>query len=1195
METSEEALLLNTCHVQKSLVIMNRSHMFLHSIALGFLFYYRVCFLLQYSETNKGSHLLPWLLVFVSEIILSFIWILDQAYRWNPVTRSFFPERLPHDDKLPHVDVFICTADPIKEPTLDVMNTLLSAMALDYPAQKLHVYISDDCGSPLTLHGVREAWKFASWWLPFCTRYRIKNRCPKAYFSALENHDVHSDFARSSVYVADKQKTKEMYETFKENIRTFRKDRVLYGDNPVGDHYSIIEVIQENINDDEVDNAKMPLLVYVSREKKPSQPHHFKAGALNVLLRVSAVMSNSPYILVLDCDMFCNDPSSARYAMCFHLDPKISSSLAFVQFPQKFHNISKNDIYDSQHRSLFTLQWPGLDGLKGPVMSGIDMQKLKEYFGSSNDFIKSLAQNYTSYLASDRNALQDESHLLASCEYEIGTKWGQEVGFLYDSVVEDYLTGFILHCNGWTSVFCDPTRPQFLEPMLCMAHIFPSSLLASLVSCYHPSALSTEWNTLVPKVYEMWDSMIEKVKATIYRHEGKEASEVSNFFEVVHKILNLRWSKSCTPLHCLAHSLNPRYYSAAWLSEAPNRLPPHQDEEVCRERNKCLKRYFPTAEERRKIFLEFSKFSSCAGDFASFDSIEDRWNLPPKEWWVMHGSHTPLLQKLALKLLIQPCSSSCCERNWSTYSFIHSLKRNKMDPKRAEDLVYVHSNLRLLSRKDDTYAKGETKLWDISGDMHAPLDDGAGFLELAEMSLDEPELEAMLFLDDGNGGDETETVNFLLAVFIITVNYPITEGLIIRKDKGRISLLPQPLKRCRRRETQFVRFCCFSMEEDANSEGKPIRCKAAVARRAGEALVIEEVIVAPPMSREVRIRVICTSLCHSDLTFWNLQHPPGIFPRILGHEAIGVVESVGKDITEVTKGDVVIPVFLPDCGECVDCKSTKSNQCTNIPFKVSPCMPRDGTTRFTDQNGEIIYHFLCISSFSEYTVIDIANLVKIDPEIPPNRACLLSCGVSTGVGAAWRTAGVESGSTVAIFGLGSIGLAVAEGARLCGATRIIGVDVNPEKFKIGKKFGVTDFVHAGECENKPVSQVIIEMTGGGADYCFECVGKTSLVQEAFASCRKGWGKTIVLGVDQPGAMLSLSSYDVLHQGKTLMGSLFGGLKPKCHVPILLKRYMDKELQLDEFVTHEVEFKDINKAFDLLSNGQCLRCVIWMDK
>lgn len=389
----------------------------------------------------------------------------------------------------------------------------------------------------------------------------------------------------------------------------------------------------------------------------------------------------------------------------------------------------------------------------------------------------------------------------------------------------------------------------------------------------------------------------------------------------------------------------------------------------------------------------------------------------------------------------------------------------------------------------------------------------------------------------------------------------------------------------------------FAMAEKLSTEtaGKPIRCRAAVSRKAGEPLVIEEIIVAPPKTHEVRIRVICTSLCYSDITFWRMKDPPGYSPRILGHEAVGVVESVGENVDELTEGDVVIPTFIADCGDCVDCKSTKSNLCSKFPFEVSPWMPRDGTSRFTDINGELLYHFLSVSSFSEYTVIDIAHVIKIDPKVPPNRACLLSCGVSTGVGAAWRTANVEPGSTVAIFGLGAIGLAVGEGARLCGATRIIGVDTNPNKYETGKKFGVTDFVNPEKCGDKRVSQVINEMTGGGADYCFECVGMASLVHEAYACCRKGWGKTIMLGVDQPGSTLSFTSFEVLHCGKSIMGSLFGGLKPKSDIPVLLKRYMDKELLLDKFVTHEVKFEDINKAFDLLIEGKSLRCVIWMDK
>ncbi|GFZ10503.1 zinc-binding alcohol dehydrogenase family protein [Actinidia rufa] len=274
-----------------------------------------------------------------------------------------------------------------------------------------------------------------------------------------------------------------------------------------------------------------------------------------------------------------------------------------------------------------------------------------------------------------------------------------------------------------------------------------------------------------------------------------------------------------------------------------------------------------------------------------------------------------------------------------------------------------------------------------------------------------------------------------------------------------------------------------SGKESTKTAGKPIRCRAAIGREAGEPLVIEEVMVAPPEAHEVRIRILCTSLCHSDITFWKMKGPLGYFPRIFGHEAIGVVESIGENVDELTEGDMVIPSFMADCGEWV--------------------------------------------------------------------------------GAAWRTADVEAGSTVAIFGLGAIGLAVAEGARLRGASRIIGVDVNPDKFEIGKTFGLTDFVNPASCKDKTLSE--------------------------------GWGKTVVLGVDKPGAQLSLNSFEVLHSGKILTGSLFGGLKAKSDIPILVKRYMDKELQLDEFVTHEVSFEDINIAFDLLHEGQCLRCVIWMNK
>ncbi|KAG8378042.1 hypothetical protein BUALT_Bualt08G0097000 [Buddleja alternifolia] len=384
-------------------------------------------------------------------------------------------------------------------------------------------------------------------------------------------------------------------------------------------------------------------------------------------------------------------------------------------------------------------------------------------------------------------------------------------------------------------------------------------------------------------------------------------------------------------------------------------------------------------------------------------------------------------------------------------------------------------------------------------------------------------------------------------------------------------------------------------QESNKTAGNPIRCRAAVARKAGEPLVIEEVIVAPPRAHEVRIKIICTSLCYSDITLWK-RNDPGFFPIILGHEAVGVVESVGTSVDEVTEGDIVIPQYLAECKKCSVCTSNKSNLCMKFPFEISTWTHRDKTSRFTDLEGKTLHHFLYISAFSEYTVVDITHLTKLDVSIPPNRACLLSCGVSTGVGAAWRAANVEASSTVAIFGLGVIGLAVAEGARLRGAKKIIGVDVNPEKFEIGKTFGITDFVDSRNCQDKSISEVINEMTDGGADYCFECVGLTNLMHEAFSCCRKGWGKTIVLGVEKSDQELSLNSLVILHTGKTLMGSLFGGLKPKTDIPILAESYIQKmqELQLDKFVTHEMKLEDVNKAFDLLLEGKCLRCVIWMD-
>ncbi|KAK0608521.1 hypothetical protein LWI29_031895 [Acer saccharum] len=471
----EYSLPLHSSQVHKLSIIINRSHVFLHCIAIAFLIYYRLSFLFQQSKTS----LLPWLLVFASELLLSFIWFLGIAYRWRPISRTVFPERLPEDDKLPAIDVLICTADPYKEPTMEVMNTVLSAMELGYPPEKLNVYLSDDGGSSITLLGMRAVSKFARWWLPFCKRHAIKTICPDAYFSCPEEDYGDLEF------LAEKQKIQEKYELFREEIIQARAEGGNV-DKPTSnykDHDSVVEVIQENDNDANGDNIyKMPRLVYVSREKRPSHPHHFKAGALNVLLRVSGVMSNSPYILVLDCDMYCNDPTSAKQAMCFHLDPNISSSLAFVQFPQRFRNISQSDIYDSSIRSIFWISWYGLDGLRGPVLSGtnfymkrkalynysihkgVDLTELKNYFGTSNELLKSLRVDYRRSIdgIDSSSTLLQEAKVLASCAYENNSKWGEEASFRYHSLVEDYFTGFKLHCQGWKSVYITPTRPQFL-------------------------------------------------------------------------------------------------------------------------------------------------------------------------------------------------------------------------------------------------------------------------------------------------------------------------------------------------------------------------------------------------------------------------------------------------------------------------------------------------------------------------------------------------------------------------------------------------------------------------------------------------------------------------------------------------------------------------------------------------------------
>ncbi|PSR92899.1 Cellulose synthase-like protein [Actinidia chinensis var. chinensis] len=366
-------------------------------------------------------------------------------------------------------------ADPKKEPILDIMNTVVSAMALDYPPEKLAVYLSDDSGTSATLCAIKEVCSLARCWLPFCRKYGIKTRCPEAYFSRIGDDER---VLRSDEFRAEEDEMKSKYKLFKQNVEKAN------GSDVVNDRPPHVEVIHDNRKDgmNNSDVAKMPLLVYVSREKRPSHPHRFKAGALNALLRISGIMSNGPYLLVLDCDMYCNDPTSARQSMCFHLDPKVSPSLAFVQYPQMFYNLSKNDIYDNQSRSTYMLKWQGMDGIGGPFFTGTGyylkrkalyetpnhedafLREPEKNFGFSSKFISSLKginqKNTNKEYISD--AIVDEARNLATCTFEKGTEWGEEVGYSYSSLLESTSTGYLLHCRGWRSVYLYPNRPCFL-------------------------------------------------------------------------------------------------------------------------------------------------------------------------------------------------------------------------------------------------------------------------------------------------------------------------------------------------------------------------------------------------------------------------------------------------------------------------------------------------------------------------------------------------------------------------------------------------------------------------------------------------------------------------------------------------------------------------------------------------------------
>ncbi|KAL9449653.1 hypothetical protein AB3S75_011553 [Citrus x aurantiifolia] len=378
----------------------------------------------------------------------------------------------------------------------------------------------------------------------------------------------------------------------------------------------------------------------------------------------------------------------------------------------------------------------------------------------------------------------------------------------------------------------------------------------------------------------------------------------------------------------------------------------------------------------------------------------------------------------------------------------------------------------------------------------------------------------------------------------------------------------------------------------SGTAGQVIRCKAAVAWEAGKPLVIEEVEVAPPQKNEVRLKILFTSLCHTDVYFWEAKGQTPLFPRIFGHEAGGIVESVGEGVTDLQPGDHVLPVFTGECKECPHCHSEESNMCDLLRINTDRgVMINDGQSRFSIK-GKPIYHFVGTSTFSEYTVTHVGCVAKINPAAPLDKVCVLSCGISTGFGATVNVAKPKKGQTVAIFGLGAVGLAAAEGARVSGASRIIGVDLNPSRFSEAKKFGVTEFVNPKDYD-KPVQQVIAEMTNGGVDRSVECTGSVHAMISAFECVHDGWGVAVLVGVPNKDDAFKTHPMNLLNE-RTLKGTFFGNYKPRSDLPSVVEKYMNKEMELEKFITHAVPFSEINKAFDLMLSGESIRCIIRMD-
>ncbi len=368
-----------------------------------------------------------------------------------------------------------------------------------------------------------------------------------------------------------------------------------------------------------------------------------------------------------------------------------------------------------------------------------------------------------------------------------------------------------------------------------------------------------------------------------------------------------------------------------------------------------------------------------------------------------------------------------------------------------------------------------------------------------------------------------------------------------------------------------------------------MKSRAAVAFAPGKPLEVTELEVAPPKAGEALVRIIATGVCHTDAFTLSGEDPEGNFPAVLGHEGAGVVEAVGPEVTSVKPGDHVIPLYTAECRRCKFCLSGKTNLCQAVRETQGRGVMPDGTSRFS-LNGKPVFHYMGTSTFSQYTVVPEISLAVINQEAPLEKMCLLGCGITTGIGAVLNTAKVVAGSTVAVFGLGGIGLAVIQGAVMARAQRIIGIDVNADKFELARQMGATDCINPARYADTPIQQVIIDLTDGGVDYSFECIGNVDVMRAALECCHKGWGESTIIGVAGAGREICTRPFQLV-TGRVWRGSAFGGVKGRTELPGMVEQAMRGEIRIDPFITHNLPLERINEAFDLMHQGKSIRSVI----